>query len=348
VAKSRGKGPREYIEGASSRLDRAAFELDIRGFVGQQWASKLDATHVQVLFDISDEYCRQLDAVYSMKRDRLIQDWSHRRKIIATTNAKLAALREVLKKSAENQRWPVTALYAEAVHDRLALLQKKLDHEVAQIKQHQRLSRIMLKALQLKKLRSGYVAELHNYIANVAFPDSPRKEQNALIAARCALPRNTRTKNKRRTCWTGCLWWYSEPHGILIKRFVPMGNSLSFEHTHGRIPICNRCQRQFSREDRSIGKQWLPFGMRLCAADIKAEITKSFCHAAIDRRTVFRLYCSIELEPTKHTEVPQFHSWIVQHVVQTLNEITLTMNQICQRPLRLGNILVVGAPKGIW
>lgn len=182
LPKSRGKGPREYIEGASSRLDRAAFELDLRGFVGQQRASKLDATHVQVLFDISDEHIRQVDAVYSMKRDRLIQDWSHRRKLIATTNAKLAAVREFLRKSAENQRWPVTALYAEAVHDRLALMQKDLDREIAQIKQHQRISKIMLEALHLKKLRSDYVAEVHNYIANEAFPDSPKKEQNALIA----------------------------------------------------------------------------------------------------------------------------------------------------------------------
>jgi hypothetical protein len=180
--KSTGKGPREYIEGASSRLDRGAFELDLRRFVGQQRASKLDATHVRVLFDISDEHLRRVDAVYSMKRDALVRDWKRRRKLIATTNAKLATLRESLKKSAENQGWPVTALYAKAVNDRLVLLQKDLDHEIAQIKQHQRLSKIMLEALHLKTLRSDFVAEVHNYIANEAFPDSAKEEQNALIA----------------------------------------------------------------------------------------------------------------------------------------------------------------------
>jgi hypothetical protein len=179
---SAGKGTGEYIEGASSRLDRGAFEKELRAFAGGQWGSKLDATHVQVLFDISDEHLRRVDAVCSMKRDKVIQDWSHRRRLIATTNAKLAALRESLKKSAEKQGWPITARFAESVHDRLVQLQKDLDHEIALVKQHQRISKSMLQALPLKTLRHDYVAELHNYVAQVAFPSCRKEEQNALIA----------------------------------------------------------------------------------------------------------------------------------------------------------------------
>jgi hypothetical protein len=185
--KSTGKGPSDYIEGANSKLERGTFENELRTFAGQRLGSKIDATHVQVLFDISDEHLRRVDAVYSINRDRLVQDWSHRRKRIATTNARLAALREFLKKSAESERCPATGLFAKSVHDRLVLLQKDLDHEIAEIKQHQRLSKIMLKALHLKKLRSDYVAEVHNYIANEAFRSSSKEEQNALIAsAMCA------------------------------------------------------------------------------------------------------------------------------------------------------------------
>jgi hypothetical protein len=58
-----GKGPGEYIEEASSRLERISFEKDLRRFVDKQLAAKLDAVCVQVLFDISDEHCRQVDAV---------------------------------------------------------------------------------------------------------------------------------------------------------------------------------------------------------------------------------------------------------------------------------------------
>ncbi len=193
---STGKGPSEYIEGASSRLDRGAFKAELYGFVGEQWASRLDATHIQVLFDISDEHLRRMDAVYSMKRDRLIQDWNQRRKLIAATNAKLAALRESLKRSAVNPRWPVTALFAGSVYERLALLQKELDHEIAQVKQHQRASKSMLQALPLKTLRHDYVAELHNYVAHVAFSGSPKKEQNALIAGTMCAAKEYTSKEK--------------------------------------------------------------------------------------------------------------------------------------------------------
>jgi len=179
---SAGKGTSEYIERASSKLDRGLFEKELRAFAGEQWGSKLDATHVQVLFDISDEHLRQVDAVYSIKRAKLLQDWNHRGRLTATTNSKLAALRKVLKKSAENQHWPITALFAESVHGRLVLLQKELDHEIAQIKQHQQASKTMLEALSLKTLRHDYIAELHNYVAHVAFPSCPKKEQNTLIA----------------------------------------------------------------------------------------------------------------------------------------------------------------------
>jgi hypothetical protein len=41
----------------------------------------------------------------------------------------------------------------------------------------------MFHALPLKTLRHDYVAELHHYIAHVAFPGCPKREQNTLIAA---------------------------------------------------------------------------------------------------------------------------------------------------------------------
>jgi delta 1-pyrroline-5-carboxylate dehydrogenase len=187
--KSTGKGTSEYVDGAVTKLDRSAFERELREFVGKELASELSQTHVQVLFDISEDHCRELGAVYSVKNEKLIQDWSHRKKLIKTINAKLAALRDSLKKSVENPKWPTTALFAESVHDKLVQLQKDLDDEIAGVKQHQRASAIMLRALSLKTLRDGYVAELEHYIGQIVLPRSAKKEQHFVIAGVMAAAR---------------------------------------------------------------------------------------------------------------------------------------------------------------
>lgn len=194
--KSTGKGPSDYIDDAVTQLSRSAFETEVREFVGKELAAKLSETHVQVLFDISEDYCRQVGGVYSIKTDRLIQDWSRRKKLIKTTNAKLAGVRDSLKTSAANSRWPTTSLFAGSVIHRLARLQKRLDHEIALIETHQRASAIMLRGLSLKTLRDGYVAELDNYVTQIVFPSSPKKDQHVLIAGSMAAA-HAFTKNEK-------------------------------------------------------------------------------------------------------------------------------------------------------
>jgi hypothetical protein len=177
---SSGKGPSDYVDEASARLDRDAFERELRQFVGQ--AVKLSKTHVKVLFHISEENCRTANAIHSMKRKKVIQDWRHRDKLIADTDRKLTKFEEYLQKTSADGRWPATVLLAASISAKVVQFREHLNSEFEYVKQHQRLSESILGALSLKDWRNSYVAELDYYLGHVAFPRLPKRKRELLLA----------------------------------------------------------------------------------------------------------------------------------------------------------------------
>jgi hypothetical protein len=124
--KSVGKNPDDYVADEVSRLDRAVFERDVRNYVGSSLASELRPTHFQVLFEISDEYCRTYSAICSMKAKGLTQDWKSRRKLMVATDKCFADLQEHLKARILDPQRPPTALLAKSVSDRVLKVQREL------------------------------------------------------------------------------------------------------------------------------------------------------------------------------------------------------------------------------
>jgi hypothetical protein len=135
---------------AFTRLNRNAFEQDLRRAIGRKLASKVNATNFQTLFEISDENLRTYNAIHSINREKLIQDWNHRSTLIARIKTKVETLEEYLKEISADKDWPNTALLAGSIHERLGQFQDRLNREFESIKHHQRLSQAMLKALSLK------------------------------------------------------------------------------------------------------------------------------------------------------------------------------------------------------
>jgi hypothetical protein len=172
-----GKGPVDYIE-ATPSLDAERFKQELRQFIGNELAAKLREPHVQVLYDISDEHFRTLNAVHSMKRDRLVGECKQREKLIATTEKQLQGVHEYLKEKSADKRWPASALLAKSLMKRLHHLTRDFEG----IRQYQRLSRSMLRTLSLQGLRQSYVAELDHYIGVVALPTLEKNHTDVIIA----------------------------------------------------------------------------------------------------------------------------------------------------------------------
>jgi hypothetical protein len=179
-----GKTPADYVDEASSPLKRDQFELDLRGFL-RQHSSRLNLSgdHVQVLFEISDEYCRNYNAIFTMKKDRLARDWKQRQRLMNAILKKLDKFRESLEGTTSELQGPSTALFARSVAKRLIQVRTQLRDEFEEIKHSEQLDRGMLKALSIKTLHTCYVAELNHYTEKVAFPDVKQKERDVLLAA---------------------------------------------------------------------------------------------------------------------------------------------------------------------
>jgi hypothetical protein len=172
-----GKGPVDYIE-ATPSLDAEGFKQELRQFIGKELAAKLREPDVRVLYEISDEHFRTMNAVLSMKRDRLVGECKQKEKLIATIEKQLQGVREYLKKQSEDERWPASASLAKSVMKKLHHLTRDFEG----IRQYQRLSRSMLRTLSLQGLRQSFVAELDHYIGIVALPKLDKNRREVIIA----------------------------------------------------------------------------------------------------------------------------------------------------------------------
>jgi len=201
--RSAGKGTADYVEQAASPLNRDQFEHDLREFVERKFlerqeglAPELSETDFQELFGISEEYVRNLNATYSMKKDKITQDWKRRKKLMVKITKEIWSCRRFVAASIADTRWPATALLSKSIDKQLARFLSRVTREFEGISDHQRLSESMFRALARKYLRHSFVAELDHYIGLVAFPHLGPKQWNILIAATMSAAR-TFTKREQ-------------------------------------------------------------------------------------------------------------------------------------------------------
>ena len=166
-----GRGAFDYLDETAAGLNRKKFEMALREYVSRHSSKlKLSKTIIQVLFDSSEDYRRQYNAVQSMKRDKLREDWKRRSRFVKLTLNGLRTVGESVSEYCSQSEWPSTSLAARFVHGKLFQLNETLAEEFATIKRHQRLSERALIALSLKTLRADYIAELDHFIGQVVFP----------------------------------------------------------------------------------------------------------------------------------------------------------------------------------
>jgi len=178
--KSAGKSVDTYIENETNRLDRAIFEHEIKEYIGLTLASKLRPAHVQVLFEISDDYLRRYTAVFGMKnKNKFRKDRKARAKLMGSVRKRLAAFQKDLNAPNLSADMSVTALLVRSIAEKVSKLQGDLEEEFETVDLHQRISQRMLQKLSLKYLRTSYVAELNSYVEDVVLRTSPKKQKGA-------------------------------------------------------------------------------------------------------------------------------------------------------------------------
>lgn len=221
LPKSAGKSVDSFVADAVSNLDKFDFEKNVREFIGSSLSNRLVADDFQVLFEISDEYLRTYSAIGTMAKEKLVVDCRKREKVMAETERRLTDLHGYVKTQSTDLLRPLTNLLVQSVSAQLAKLQRTLDIEFAALRNQQRLSEGMIRALQLKNLRPSFVARLNSYVGDVALKlNLKQKDADKIVAAAMAAA-GVFTKAERET-------------GDLEER-IPMARSRAQAHIRREI-----------------------------------------------------------------------------------------------------------------
>jgi hypothetical protein len=170
----------DYVKRATSSIERAKFEEDLRSYMSAQNVTlEIDRTTADTLFGISLHFLKLRFAALDIKKARLAQDWKAQRRMARELEKRLVEVKELAETYQRSARGPNTSSLAESV----VMKTDDLLRELEDVAVFQRARASMLPQLMFSaKSTKSYVWELDAYLQH-RIPWLQSKERELIIAA---------------------------------------------------------------------------------------------------------------------------------------------------------------------